>query len=476
MKRIAFLSTLVWAVAMAGTAQTLHVGAVGIDSLRMERNGEYMDVRMAVQLDSLDVEANRAVLITPCLRRGADSLELRSIGVYGRQRYYYYVRNGESMLTGSQELTYRSKDKPDRVDYQDLVAYEPWMNGATLMLRRQDYGCCGSILAEQWNELNRYREALAFMPAFVYVQPRVETVKTRSLEKSAYVDFPVSRTDIRPDYRNNRTELDKILATIDSVKADADITLSALSIKGFASPEGSYANNERLAKGRTEALRRYVAGLYQFPDTFIRTSYEPENWEGLRAFVAKSSLEHREDILRLIDDTSLRPDPKEQKLRASYPEDYAYLLRVCYPALRRSDYRIEYVIRSYTDTTEILRILKTRPQKLSLQEFYMAAQTMEPGSEAFNEVFETAVRMYPDDAVANLNAANTAMQRKDLPAAARYLAKAGQSPQAVYARGVYALLTEDYNTARTLLESAQEQGVDEATLALKQLEMMLYSD
>lgn len=470
MKSICFLSVLFSLLTAPAGAQALPDGSVSADSVCVERQGGYLHISMNVDLDGLEVEGNQAVLLTPCLRQGKDSLELRSIGVYGRKRYYAYIRNGESLLTGPKELTYKRKEMPSEVTYADIISYDDWMDGAEVVLRRQDYGCCGSLLAEQWSVIGGYKEAVAYVPRFVYVQPQVETVKTRSLDKSAYIDFPVSRTDIRPDYRNNRVELDKILATIDSIRGDADITLTSLSIKGYASPEGSYANNERLARGRTEALREYVSGLYHFPDTFIRTSYEPENWEGLRAYVKASSLKNKPGILRLIDDNSLKPDAKERKIRAAYPADYARLLSECYPALRRSDYHIEYVIRSYTDVEEIKRILSTQPQKLSRQEFYMAAQTLEPGSEAFNEVFETAVRMYPDDEVTNLNAANTAMRKGDLPTAARYLQKAGNSPQVIYARGVYAMLTEDYAKARTLMEDAQAQGVTEAGSVLEQLE------
>lgn len=472
MKLICFLSVLLGMLAVSATAQALPDDNVSADSVCVKRRGGYLDIRMNVDLSGLKIDGNRAVLLTPYLRRGEDSLELRSIGIYGRKRYYSYIRNGESMLTGSRELSYRSKDMPSGVAYEDKADYDGWMNGAEVVLRRQDYGCCGSLLAEQCTVVGGYKEAVVYTPHFVYVQPQVETVKTRSLDKSAYIDFPVSRTDIRSDYRNNRVELDKILATIDSIRGDADITLTSLSIKGYASPEGSYANNERLARGRTEALRNYVAGLYHFPDGFIRTSYEPENWEGLRTYVAASSLANRQGILRLIDDNSLSPDAKERKIRASYPADYAHLLSECYPTLRRSDYRIGYVIRSYTDVEEIKRILRTQPQKLSRQEFYMAAQTMEPGSDAFNEMFETAVRMYPDDEVTNLNAANTAMRKGDLPTAVRYLQKAGDMPQAIYARGVYAMLTKDYAGAESLLRQAQAAGIAEADAALKTLNQM----
>ena len=141
-------------------------------------------------------------------------------------------------------------------------------------------------------------------------------------------------------------------------------------------------------------------------------------------------------------------------------------MRDCYPALRHSDYRVEYVIRSFSSAEEIRPLILSQPQKLSLQEFYLAAQGMEPGSDEFNKVFRTAVRIYPDDETANLNAANTAMAEGDLNAASRYLTKAGTSPQAVYARGIYAVLTENYAEAQRLLQEAQRAGIAEATEAL----------
>ena len=99
---------------------------------------------------------------------------------------------------------------------------------------------------------------------------------------------------------------------------------------------------------------------------------------------------------------------------------------------------------------------------MSLNEFYLAAQTCEPGTDPFNEIFETAVRMYPDDEVANLNAANSAMQKGDLKSAGRYLQKAGESPEALYARGAYAMPTEEYETAAGYFRQAEKAGIRES--------------
>ena len=75
-------------------------------------------------------------------------------------------------------------------------------------------------------------------------------------------------------------------------------------------------------------------------------------------------------------------------------------------------------------------MLRENPRMLSLHEMFMVAQSYEPGSPDYNEVFEVAVRLFPSDPVANLNAAITAFNRHDIPAAERYLAKAGNQPQA----------------------------------------------
>ena len=84
-------------------------------------------------------------------------------------------------------------------------------------------------------------------------------------------------------------------------------------------------------------------------------------------------------------------------LKTTYPDEYRYLLRECYPALRHTDYRITYTVRGYSDVDEIKAVMAKRPQNLSLNEFYLVAQTYESGSHEFAEVFETAARMFPDD-------------------------------------------------------------------------------
>ncbi len=113
--------------------------------------------------------------------------------------------------------------------------------------------------------------------------------------------------------------------------------------------------------------------------------------------------------------------------------------------------------------------MRERPQNLNLNEMYLAANTYEVGSPEYYEVFDVAVRMFPSDPVSNVNAANSAMASGDYTRAARYLEKAGDTPDADYARGVLQAIQGNYEEAVPLLEKARDGGISQAADALAQI-------
>ena len=449
------------------TVSQTEVCGLPVKDVKVQRTAAEMSVSMVMQLGDYRLTGDRVSVFAPVLVNGKDSLAFDPVGLYSRIRYIQYMRHGNYAAGGETETSFKYAERPAAIAYSQTVPYEEWMNGATLYMRRCDYGCCNTLVDEVYTPMAGWREA-GYTPVYHYVTPEAEGVKMRELAGRAYIDFQVNMTELDPDYRKNPAELAKITATIDSVRNDKDVTVKRITIKGWASPEGPWDNNVHLAKGRTATLKQYVQYLYRFPEGFIETDYCPEDWAGLRDFVETSNLPHRAEILALIDNESLEPDPKEWVLKSRYPDEYKFLLATVYPGLRHSDYTIEYTIRHYSDPTEIRRVMAEAPQKLSLDEFFILAKTLEPGSDEYNEVFETAVRLYPNDPTANLNAASSAMQRNDLANAERYLAKAGESDAAVYARGVYAALNGDLRRAVELYGSVAGR-MPEAAEALKMI-------
>lgn len=419
-----------------------------------------MNVVIGLDLKSLNVKSNESATLTPVVITSSnDSIALDPLTVYGRKQLLHAERLREKLPAG-----YLRSGQTDSTTYSASLPYSPALNGSHLAVKVETFGCASCHKSTRWVDGSSWTMP-EIIPAdhIVYEVPQVTVTKETAISGRAFVEFPVNKTTLLTDFRTNAAELSKITATIDSVKNDPDITLTTIFIKGFASPEGSYANNRRLAEGRTEALKQWVERLYSFPSDFIATAYEPEDWDGLRAAVeADATLPHRAGLLEIINDLSLEPDARDARLRQAYPDAYARLLAEIYPALRHSDYRVEYTIRSFSSPEEILAIMKQNPRKLSPDEFFAAARSLDPESDEYRHVLQTAADIHPDSKAANLNAASVAIKSGNLDDAERYLARAGNSPQAMYTRGLLAIARNDYATASLMLNQASKAGYAKA--------------
>lgn len=299
-----------------------------------------------------------------------------------------------------------------------------------------------------------------------YVTPQAEQEKTRQLSGRAFLDFVVNKTDIRPTYRGNAAELAKVLQTIDVVRRDTFTTITHISIHGYASPESPYQHNAYLAQARAEAFAAYVQGLISLPKNLFTIQSTPEDWEGLSAALMDNGQWITDDVRAIVasDDD---PDAKERQLKKMYPREWRWMLDSIFPALRHSDYEVSYTVRPFT-VEEAARIIREKPQHLSLNEMFLVANTYEPGSQDYNDVFETAVRMYPNDATANLNAAVIALGKNNLDDAKRYLSKAGTSAEAQNARAVLAIHENRLDDADRLL---RQLSLPQAAHNLRELEL-----
>ena len=190
--------------------------------------------------------------------------------------------------------------------------------------------------------------------------------------------------------------------------------------------EGKYATNERLAKGRAQAVLGYVSSHFNFNDGVVRAESVAENWEGLREFVENSSLKNKAGILAVIDDESLAPDVKEQRIRSKYPADWKTLGKDCFPYLRRTAYIISY------KTIDV------------------------------------------EAGVTNAEKATRAMEAGDFESAALYLDKAGDGAEAEFARGTYFASMEQFEEAAEHFRKAAAGGIQEAEALAQELERAKY--
>ena len=117
-KMLAFAALL---LALQTQAQAPMQDSVKADRVSLKRDGSYLTVGMTLRLSEVEAEGDRAVLITPLLENGDTNKALRPIGIYSRNRYFHYARQGKGrMLGGADELSFKEKDKIYK-QYRELM-------------------------------------------------------------------------------------------------------------------------------------------------------------------------------------------------------------------------------------------------------------------------------------------------------------------------------------------------------------------
>ena len=461
-----FLTCLVGVAACnTAVAQSVASGAVTIDSVQTSVENERVDVAFKLNLSNLKLKAEQQLILTPMLAADGDTTALQPVIINGRSQQIRMMRaskRAKKYAEGKEPIVVLRKNGTEQsISYsQTIMRKQPLESDVLQLFAAQDLCGCGDLQDQDRTLLANIDNLDAWMPAIAFVKPAAEARKQRAEKGEAYLSFRVNKTDIVVDLFDNTRELAKITKTIDLVRDDKNVEITGINIHGFASPDGPYANNERLARERAASLKNYVSHLYTIDNKLFSSNSTPEDWNGFRHKVQQSQLANKEEILKIAN-SNLAPNDKDKRIRQLYPQDYAVIMSDIYPRLRHSDYTVSYTVRPFS-VEEAKQILKTRPQQLSLQEMYLVAQTMEEGSAEFNEVFDIAVRMFPNDPTANLNAACADLQRRDVTSAEKHLLKAGNSAEALNARGALAVMKKDYALARQLFADAATAGSADA--------------
>ena len=472
-----FLTCLMEAATCSSAmAQTAASGAVTIDNVQTNVENKRVDVAFRLNLNNLKLKAEQQLILTPLLAADGDTTALQPIIINGRSQQIRMQRAGKLDAKNTEGehpiVVLRKNGTEQSINYrQSVERIRPVEADQLQVLAAQDLCGCGDLKNQDRTLITTIDNLGAWMPALAFVKPAAEARKQRAEKGEAYLSFRVNKTDIVVDLFDNSRELAKITRTIDLVREDKNVQITGINIHGFASPDGPYANNERLARERAASLKNYVANLYPINAKLFSSNSTPEDWDGFRRKVQQSNLANKEEIIK-ISNSSLAPDDKDKRIRQLYPHDYAVIMSDIYPRLRHSDYTVSYTVRPFS-VEEAKQILKTRPQQLSLQEMFLVAQTMEPGSAEFNEVFDIAVRMFPDDPTANLNAACADIQRGDMESAERHLKRVGNSAEANNARGALAVARKNYKQAKQLFDEAAAAGSVEAKANAQRIERIL---
>lgn len=474
-----------------GSMAQVRQGSVTVQVNELAQRDDSLYVDMAVTTEGRNVLSRMSADFTPVLVSGERSLALPAVSLMGRNSYRNH-RRALALMSAKERGAYEKSAPyyvvPDykgdsRMDYRLALPYEAWMSSAKLTLQRIDCGCgkssvtdvrllAGKVSLEEVIVIERYR----IEPHLAYIRPEAEAVKSRAEQGESFLDFAVGKTSVNPEFGRNAAELEKIRRMIDLVQDDKDLTIKRIVIVGYASPEGSLAMNERLSEGRAKALRDYLQSRYPaIPGSLYSIRFGGENWDDLVKAVQTSDMPDKQAVLDIIDRYSIIGGREAKLMALKGGTPWRYMLREMFPSLRKVTVTVDYDVRNF-DAEEAKAVVKTRPQNLSLNELYLVANTYEPGSEDFNSLFETAVRLYPESVTATVNAAVAALERRDFVGAERYLRSVkspDRIPECDNAWGLLLMLRDqDYDRAAPYFEAARAAGLKAAQQNLDEIDRL----
>ena len=443
---------------------------------------------ISFQMDVADVQVNstQAYAFTPVLSKQWRLYALPPVVVSGKKNFKMRKEDRKIARNGEYKAPYtviygRADDRQDVVDYTLQIPFQQWMaTGMDMIILQEGEESCTIDLPEiqqieekpaekpkpQLPQPGAFCESCVSMVSFIPFNER--TAKNRSMQKTLFIEYPVGGTTFKPDYKNNAQEMQKMQNELAPLTKDPLVIFKAVRICGYASPDGSVKTNERMASTRAASFAEQLKERNQFADSLIQVQSGGEDWDELIRLLNEKKPAFAAKALETIAKYD-NLDVREARLKTALGASYSTLVKEYYPSLRRLGITVDYEIREVTPE-EAAQLIKTRPDALNLREILSAAKLYKPGSPEYREIYETAVTRYPDNPVANINAAAAQIIYGDFERAARYLNRVKDNARAWNNLGVLAWLQDNTEVAKVWFNKAMQTEPEKAKANLEMME------
>ncbi len=241
-------------------------------------------------------------------------------------------------------------------------------------------------------------------------------------KKEAQIKYLIEQAKVRNSELKS-TSIQDFIQTLRDIKADQKgFEIDNIDISAYASPDGGFDYNKKLAAEREKTSSAFVADqLKELElDAHVDTKYTAQDWEGFKELVANSNIQDKDVIVRVL---SMYEDPEEREAQIrNLSAAFSELADEVLPELRRARLTVNYNIIGRSDD-EIQAQYKNDASQLSVEELLYSATLTENDAEK-EGIYKTTIAQYPADYRAYNNLGQLAIKKGDLNAAKNYLAQA----------------------------------------------------
>ena len=303
-------------------------------------------------------------------------------------------------------------------------------------------------------------------------------------QEEAAIYYLINSANIRSKEMTSE-EMKKLEAYIKEAAAKENMNLNGIDVRSYASPDGAYDFNEKLANQREKNSSAFLkkqmkkGKVEQYKDeNFFKDFVVAEDWDGFKKAMEESNIQDKELILRVL---SMHSDPevREREIR-NIASAFAVVADQILPKLRRSLFVVNTELIGKSDD-ELKALAKSNPSDLNVEELLYSATLFDNNNDKL-AIYEACMRQFPNDwrgfndagmiqfemgnmaaAQANFNKANSmsannpvvqnnlgaiALKNGDLKQAEVYFGAATGAGQEVnYNKGIVAIKSGDYAAA-----------------------------
>ena len=276
-------------------------------------------------------------------------------------------------------------------------------------------------------------------------------------KQEANIKFLIQQATLRQsELKNNSVQ--EFVKLLEQINNDREgLKLNEVEVSAYASPDGGYDLNDKLAAQRQKNTQQYVEQQLKkakLSDATVDAKYTAEDWEGFQELVNASNIQDKDVILRVL---SMYKDPQEREQQIkNISAAFRELADGILPQLRRSRMIINYETVGRSDE-QIQEQLKADASKLNVEEMLYAAALTDNANEKEN-IYKTTTKLYPNDARAYNNLATIEYAKGNYDAAKKFVEQAQQVsaniPEAAANLGLLALQKGDIQNAEALIAKA----------------------
>ncbi len=247
--------------------------------------------------------------------------------------------------------------------------------------------------------------------------------RVRAQRVEANIKFLVNQANLRKSELKNGS-VKEFVEMLKKINADREgLNLKNVEVAAYASPEGGFKFNDKLAGKRQSVSEAYVdkqLKAAKLRGANVDAHYTAQDWDGFKRLVQASNIQDKDVILRVLE---MYKDPaeREQQIR-NMSAGFRELADGILPELRRSRLIINYETVGRSDE-QIKEQYKADAAQLSADELLYAATLTNDANEK-EAIYKKAAECYDKDYRAYNNLAVMAFNKGDENAAKSYVKQA----------------------------------------------------